>query len=65
MKGNQIAALKRYIRAHVDNQIELSFIGAQNPDDFELIEYNAEMAEKELMKYIETLRDIKKPSEEG
>lgn len=57
MKGNQIAALRRYIKAHVANQIELSFIGSENPDDWEDIEYNAEMAEKELNEYIESLRE--------
>lgn len=62
MKGNQIAALKRYIKAHVDNQINLSWKGGSNPDDWDDIEYNAEIAEKELYDYIEKLREVKKPS---
>lgn len=62
MKGNQIAALKRYIKAHVNNQIDLSWKGGSNPDDWDEIEHNAEIAEKELLDYIESLRENKKPS---
>ena len=62
MKGNQIVALKRYIKAHVNNQVDLSWKGGSNPNDWDEIENNAEIAEKELLDYIESLRENKKPS---